>query len=61
VDELVCGISPTSRKAAEESAAYPARDSALAACDARKRALLQRYSGLSAKRSIAVLELMWPD
>lgn len=61
LDELICGASSSTRKVSEDSGTYRARDEASVARDAREHALLQRYRGLSAKRRIAVLELMRPD
>jgi transcriptional regulator with XRE-family HTH domain len=60
LDELICGVAPASRKIGEAGNIYLAQDEALSARDARERALLQRYRGLSAKRRNALLELMRP-
>lgn len=54
LDELICGIGNDAYEVHEQSV----RDGSLIARDAKERALLQRYRGLSAKRRHAILELI---
>ena len=61
LDELVCGLTPSSvAGVGDEAGGYVVDDGGLAARDERERALLLRYHSLPAKRRIALLELIRP-